>query len=387
MSNRSLALVLPVLASFVACSAGSDKGGNPGSGPGNGPGPDGGDPLAIDGGDFDAGYDPDAACAARVFQGTKLPLHISLVFDVSSSMNGGKLDSAKSGIKSALAEPRFDDVSVTLFRFGISGEADRTPFAGPVFLDPAGEAAFFPKVDELRPTGTTPLSTGLERAYKWLFDNGAAAGKAPYFTGKTVVALISDGLPSALSLGVDAYKKLVADARGKGVDTFVVGTLTSDEQGNEGALKDVWGSALLSTMAGAGTEASNLPAGCSPNPNPKNRCIGSCSCFFNLMGGFGATQFADVLDSIRKLSSSCVYALPAQDARYNRASPEVNLFDPATNSPTNLPRCTDPANPPAGGCWSWEKEGESVKLQGGACDAVKGNEKLRVDILLACVPT
>lgn len=382
------AIAANVVAS-MACSAGNEKDGSPsatlGADTGAGGG-DGGLAPGFDANDPDAAYDPDAACAAKSFLGAKLPLHVSLVFDVSSSMTS-KIATARAGMKEAFTDPRFDDVSVTLFRFGLPGfgaDHDKTPFAGPVFLDATGEPKVLSAIDALSPAGSTPLSSGLTSAYQWLWDHGVKDAKAPWFEGKTVVVAVSDGIPSALSMDVSDYVSLVKKARAeKGIDTFVIGTPGASEVGTDGALDGVHGTALLSSMAGAGTDPANLPSGCNPTPSPKSACTGGCACFYDLTSGFSGKALAGVLDSIRKLSNACVYALPPLDPKYDAANPDVNLVEPG-GAAKKLPKCADPSAPPAGGCWTWEKEGESVKLHGAACQAVKDDETIRVDILLAC---
>src|SRR5262249_3476608 len=136
---RSFSLSFPLFGavaalSIVGCGAGNGDKGSGGTEPLDS-GLGGSDTSIVDdtgGGNFDVPtqlgvparrhpVDPDAACAAKSFTGTKIPLAIAIVFDDSGSMADGspsKMSVAQTGLKKALSDPKFDDVAVGLFKFG-----------------------------------------------------------------------------------------------------------------------------------------------------------------------------------------------------------------------------------------------------------------------------
>lgn len=390
MSLRSVCScsVLAFLLTTLGCSADAEK--SPASG---NLGNDGG--LSTDGSisgfdasDPDAPYDPDAACAAKSFVGTKLPLTIALVFDVSSSMSsGGRMTAAQDGLKKAFSDPKFDDVAVGLFRFGfvegLNGcNVDKAPFFEPAQLKTA-RTALYAKIDALAPSGATPTFSGLEAAFQWLAPKIAA--KTPPLDGKVAIILVTDGAPTCGYDSVSSYVDLVKKGRAATIDTFVIGLPGSGE-----AIKDdpdnTHSSVLLTKIAAAGTDLANLPPGCATDPKPVSSPVSS-PCYFDLQkDGLSVTTLSNALDSIRKAASSCEYALPAADPKYDLGNPGVVVVD-GSGKPTTLPKCIDPAAPPAEGCWDWaDKAKTRVKIFGAACTTVKSSETARVDVLLQCRP-
>lgn len=387
MSVR-FALVCWSLCVGLGCSAGNEK-----DGPSGNLGSDGG--LVADGSvsgfdanDPDAPYDPDAACAARSFSGRKLPLTIAVVFDVSSSMSSGaRLSTAQAGLKTAFGDPKFDDVAVALFRFGflegLSGcTVDNKPYFDPAPLKDA-RTALFAKIDSLTASGATPTFSGLNAAYAWLAPKIAA--KTPPLDGKVAVILVTDGAPTCGYDSVTSYVDLVKKGRSATIDTFVIGLPGSGE-----AIKDdpdnTHSSVLLTRIAASGTDLANLPPGCATDPKPVSSAVTN-PCYFDLQkDGLSVATLSNALDSIRKAASSCEYALPSADAKYDLGNPGVVVVDSA-GKPTNLPKCTDPASPPAEGCWAWADAAKTrVKIFGAACTTVKSDDAARVDVLLQCRP-
>ncbi|MBL8719157.1 MAG: VWA domain-containing protein [Myxococcales bacterium] len=386
---RSVVLVALLL---VGCGAGSDKdGGSTNLSPdGSLPlGDAGGDP-GFDAADPDAVYSPDGACASRSFSGRKLPLAISIVFDQSSSMSsGGRMDIAKTGLKKALSDTKFDDVAVGLFRFGyidgLSGcTSDSKPTFEPAVLSSA-RTGLFAAIDKLEPSGATPTFSALNDAYAWLAPKILAKGSP--FDGKVAVVLVTDGAPTCGSHTPTEFFDLVAKGRKATIDTFIIGLPGSGEP----FYKDTGGgpptdnpdtTAVLSKMAAQGTDLANLPAGCAVDPKLTAKVTNPC--YYDLAkSGFTADALATALDGIRKATTSCEYAMPAANPLYDSSNPAVVVVDGA-GTPKTLPRCTG-GPVPADGCWDWADAGKTrVKIVGAACTTVKADEKSRVDILLQC---
>lgn len=380
MRSLLLASVLVV----VGCGAGSSKDSE--GTPLDGGGSLGGDAdlSGFDAADPDAPYDPDAACAARSFGGKKLPLTIAITFDESSSMSmGGRMTTAQAGLKKALGDAKFDDVNVALFRFGfIEGlngcNTDTKPFAGPVALG-TGRTDFFAAIDKLAPSGATPTYGALNDTYAWLAPQ--IADKK--LDGKVAVVLVTDGAPTCGSHLVSDYGDLVKKGRAATIDTFVIGlpgsgeTIEDDPDGTHSSV-------LLTKIAWAGTDAVNLPPGCDGTPSDPKTPVSS-PCYYDLAkSGLSADSLATALDSIRKATQSCEYALPAVGDKYDLGNPGVVVVD-ASGVAHALPKCTDPKSPPAGGCWGWSDAGKTkVKIYGAACDLAKSDDKARVDVLLQC---
>lgn len=381
------------LSLVLGCSAGSEKGTDP-----TALSPDGGLPTGdgsldpgFDAADPDAVYSPDGACASRSFSGKRLPLAIAIVFDQSSSMStGGRMDTAKAGLKKALSDAKFDDVAVGLFRFGyVDGLSGCTSDAKPTF-EPAplstARTGLFSAIDKLSPSGATPTFSALNDAYAWLAPKVLA--KAPPYDGKIAVVLVTDGAPTCGSHTPAEFFDLVAKGRKATIDTFIIGLPGS----GEAFYKDSGGgppptdnpdtTAVLSKMAAQGTDAANLPPGCATDPKLTTKV--SNPCYYDLeKSGFSADALASALDGIRKASSACEYAMPAANPLYDSSNPGVVVVD-GTGAAKTLPRCSSGPVPPEG-CWDWADAGKTrVKIVGAACATVKADEKSRVDILLQC---
>lgn len=389
MSCRPWFLSLAMcLALSVGCSAGNEKEGATGTLGSDGGLSVDGSTIGFDANDPDAPYDPDAACTAKSFAGTKLPLTIAVVFDVSSSMSsGGRMTTAQSGLKTAFGDPKFDDVAVGLFRFGfIEGlngcTSDTKPFFDPAPLKDA-RTSLFAKIDALAPSGATPTYSGLNAAYAWLAPKILA--KAPPLDGKVAVILVTDGAPTCGYDPVSDYVALVKKGRAATIDTFVIGLPGSGEP-IEDDPDNTHSSVLLTRIAAAGTDLANLPPGCATDPKPVSSPVTN-PCYFDLQkDGLSVTTLSNALDSIRKAASSCEYALPSADAKYDLGNPGVVVVD-GSGAPKTLPKCVDPASPPPEGCWAWADSAKTrVKILGAACTTVKTDDKARVDVLLQCRP-
>ena len=334
----------------------------------------------------DVPYDPDAACAARSFSGQKLPLTIAIVFDESSSMStGGRINIAKSGLKAALTDPKFDDVAVSLFRFGylsgLSGCTDDTkPFFEPKALS-VGRTELFSAIDMLSASGATPTFSGLNDAYAWLAPKIAA--KTPPLDGKVAVILVTDGAPTCAVHSLAEYVALVKKARSATIDTFVIGL-----PGSGAPIEDdpagTHTSVLLTEIAAAGTDATNLPKDCDAAPTPVTAPVKK-PCYFDLeKDGLSVDTLSKALDSIRKASSSCEYGLPTAGPAYDSTNPGVVVVDGAGTAHT-VAECADPKSPPPDGCWVWSDAKKTrVRIVGAACDIAKTDDKSRVDVLLQC---
>ena len=289
------------------------------------------DPV-LDVGEGDSNtFDPDAACAAKSFGGTKIPLAIALVFDQSGSMaSDSRMIIAKAGVKKALSDPKFDDVAVGLFRFGYTSSSfgsgctwDTTPTAAPVPLS-TGRTELFKEIDKLTPSGSTPTYSALNSAYGWLAPRVLA--KTSPEDGKVVVILVTDGAPTCGSESPDDYVALVAKARKATIDTFIIGLPGSSEDFDP--LKPSLGNtaAIMSKMAAAGTDPENLPTACDKDPMPVTSPPPK-PCYFDMSKGVSTDALAAALDNIRRVASSCDYVLPTGGASYDSTHPGIYVTD------------------------------------------------------------
>ena len=395
--SRLLALVATssCVALVAACGANNDKSGgdsplDAGTMPLDTGAPDAAfdvaDPV-LDVGEGDSNtFDPDAACAAKSFGGTKIPLAIALVFDQSGSMStDSRMTIAKAGVKKALSDTKFDDVAVGLFRFGYTSGLngctwDTTPTAAPVPLS-TGRTELFKEIDKLAASGSTPTYSALNSAYAWLGPKVLA--KSPPEDGRVAIILVTDGAPTCGSETPDDYVALVAKGKAATIDTFIIGLPGSAEDFDPTDPSKGNTAAIMSKMAAAGTDPSNLPTGCDKDPSPITSPP-SKPCYFDMAGGVSTDGLAAALDNIRRAASSCEYILPASDASYDSAHPGIYVTD-GKGVRTELPHCTDPATPGPLGCWDWSDPGKThIKLYGAGCDTVKTDDKTTVDILLPC---
>lgn len=368
----------------LGCSAGAEKEGATGNLRNDSARRAGADGGGLDEGDPDVPYDPDAACVARSFRGKTIPLTVAVVFDTSLSMGvEARMTTAQAGLKKAFSNPKFDDVAVALIRFGVGGcLSDSTPFFGPSVLKES-RALLGSKIDALAPAGMTPTYSGLSAAYGWLTPK--TTSKTPPMDGKVAVILVTDGAPTCGVYPVPAYVDLVTKARAATIDTFVIGLPGSGEP-IVGDSENTHSSVLLTKLAAAGTDLANLPAGCATDPKPVTAPVAN-PCYFDLQkDGLSVDSLSKALDSIRTATTSCEYALPTADPKYDLSNPGVVVVD-AAGAPKTLPKCENPASPPAGGCWDWSDAKKTrVKIFGAACSMVKSDERVRVDVLLQCRP-
>lgn len=335
-------------------------------------------------------FDPDAACAAKSFGTKKIPLALALVVDESGSMSEGspsKMEVAKSGLKKALGDPRFDDVAVGLFKFGYTSGTfgdgctyDTAPSAAPVPLA-FGRTDLFAVIDALTPSASTPTYDALNAAYTWLAPRVKA--KTPPENGKTAVILVTDGAPTCGKYTVDDYLALVAKYHGLTLDTFFVGLPGTGDHFDSADPTSPTAAAFMSKMAARGTDVANLPAGCDTDPVPMSG-IPAKPCYFDFHSSFTVDAFADALQKIRKTIASCDYVMPTGTGDYDPAHPGVFVTD-AKGTRKAIPQCTDPKTPGPDGCWDWtDASHATVTIYGAACDTVKTDDAAKVDILLPC---
>jgi hypothetical protein len=342
----------------------------------------------LDAGGDSSTFDPDAACAAKSFGGTRIPLALAIVFDESGSMDDGtpsRISIAKEGVKAALSDSKFDDVAVGLFRFGYtSGFSgctwDTTPTAAPVPLK-TGRTALFAEIDKLKASGSTPTYDALNAAYAWLAPKVLA--KSPPENGKVAVIVVTDGAPTCGTWTPDDYIALVAKGRTATIDTFFIGLPGSDEHWDSTDDTSASTSAVMSKAAAVGTDPENIPAGCDADPSPMSSPP-SKPCFFDMSAGVTTDGLAAALDNIRKATSSCEFILPTGDASYDPTHPGVFVTD-GTGTRVEMPKCVDPKTPGPAGCWDWSDAAHThVKIYGGGCTTVQTDGKAKVDILLPC---
>jgi len=391
--SRLSACVL--VSSLAACGAGAD-----GKGDNSHLGNDGG--LDLDSTTFDTldpGFevdpgevDPsDGACASKTVGGKPVPLTIAIVFDQSGSMkDGDKIGTAKAGLKKAFGDPKFDDVAVGLFRFGYDKPCpscpfgfpdscgyDNTPTFTPELLS-TGRTKLFSAIDALSAVGSTPTFDALNASYAWL----APQILAKKIEGKVAVVLVTDGAPNCSGHTADEFVALIKKGRSATIDTFIIG-LPGSGAVYDGDPAKPHTTAMLSKMAGAGTDPPNLPAGCATDPKPMTSPVTN-PCYFNFDSAVTVDMLSTALDGIRKVAGSCEYSMPTPSPAYDMEHPIVLVTD-STGKSSEVPRCTDTTKPPPEGCWEFADTAHTrIKLYGDACTRAKSSDKSKVDILLKC---
>ena len=163
-----------------------------------------------DGGVIEAGLgdaDPDGSCDYIVEQGKRTPLSLYIMYDKSSSMVGGKWDSAKAGMQAFLEDPKSDGIIVAFNLF--PRDPDSTPACDQLAYKtpkvaygalPGNAAPILTLLDSSTPDGTgTPIYPALGGALLAARDV-AKPGES------SAVLLVTDGEPqgpASTCAGVD----------------------------------------------------------------------------------------------------------------------------------------------------------------------------------------
>jgi hypothetical protein len=375
------------LATFiVACGSGDDddNGGTPALKKDAGSTLGGGDGVAADGGtepisETDLETLRNGSCSDWNATSTALPASLTLVVDVSSSMNddsGGrtKWDITREALITALnALPATTEVGLLLYP---NMRADYGPEAqdasacvnadAVVAPEPLGDGHRQDLIDTLQ-AATLNQSTPTHDAVATALDEFGQSGLA----GNGFVLLITDGQPT-LSRGcfsasgglqnVDPEPIIteVGDAASRGIRTFVIGS-----PGSDGARE--W----LSRAAQAGGTAY---VGCSD--------AGPNYCHFDMTTepDFSAA-LNEALAQIAGSVVSCSYPIPEPPAGETIDTSKVNIVYTTSGGSVLILR-NDQASCTVG--WQYTPDGTGIVLCGDTCTAVSQESSARVELFFGC---
>jgi hypothetical protein len=405
-------LVACTLAAVAGCGAGTDKGGPPPLGHDSGAAIGDDASVAVSGDDADfvlpdsgsggAHVDPDAACAATSFTGTRVPPSILLIFDQSGSMSScpdpfavscagkDKWSSATAAIHELLATVPHDlNVGIKFFSVMLPGTkactSDSSCASNELCLGGKCNTESCSDADYVAPdVPVGPLSTTQTPIDCWLgkstcpgvtaasphtntvmapaLRGGISYLKSLKADGQRIAILITDGDPTSCS--ANAISDVIA-AAGNGfsgsprVVTYAIGVPGS-------TIKN------LSQVAAAGG-GKRMPSCIANTTNA------SAACHYQIGTGNVQADLLAALNDITGKSLSCVFKVPAAsgDAGVDPGAVNVNLTSGGTTS--TLTRDTSHANG-----WDYSDGGATITLYGAPCTTVLGSGSTKVDILLGC---
>lgn len=319
---------------------------------------------------------PDASCATGM-QATKItPVNMFIQFDNSGSMTeNNKWADASSALIGFFKDPAAAGLRVALRFFpdpnpvpGCSrdlaptcnADACATPLVGlgELTAESAPADAQEEKLvtatmttmpvsalpADLATNGGTPMSAALEGALKW-----AAANQTAKPMEKTVVVLVTDGVPSGCDTNIGAISNLASGAlAASGVPTYVIGLQGSQEN-------------QLNQIARAG---------------------GTMQAFF--VGSANATQqLITALNTIRGSVLTCQFPVPTGS---NVDPKKVNVNYTPSNGMTEVIGQAPDAMSCANGGWYYDNPTAptTITLCDSTCKRVQADTSPKLDIVLGC---
>jgi hypothetical protein len=357
-----------VLLLFTGCSSDAESDAAAESGAGPIFGADGADDFGVgDGTSFDGAL----ACVGQTAGAESAPAVLQLVVDTSGSMDddapgvrGSKWTATRRALLDAIDEMPEQAALGVVFYPDVSSDDD-----GPVCFDRDLDVAIEPlggagaphrrTIDRAFQNQSPDGSTPTHDAYAYAFDVLESA----LDSGPRSLVLITDGRPTR-SLGcqdnndnqLDAVDtaplvRAAADARARGVSTFVVGSPGSEDARDS-----------LSRMAEAGGTA--LP-GCSHD--------GPGYCHFDMTEEQDfAAGLARALGTISGLALSCSYDVPQAPNGAALDPNRVNIvFTPPGSADELIARSADG---PCSEGWQYSEDGSRILLCGATCERVRQSE-------------
>lgn len=352
---------------LCACGGGNETTSAGGGGSGSGAGGGSGGGFLAGGGPPVTTIPEDAACATSSVEGKTLPVTMFIMFDRSGSMlEDQKWFGAKAALTVFFQDPATAGLSVGLRFFpddapaagcndqACSVDACAEPLVPPAPLTAAPasgdpqQKALVDAVESKSPAGETPMFAALGGAEKWAKEN-AKEGEI-----RTVVVLVTDGLPTTCNTDVTAIANLAKDARDtKGVLTYAIGMPGSDE-------------AQLDAIAAAGgTEEAFLAS-----------------------AGDLSSKLVEALLSIQKAQISCTYDVPQPAEPGDVIDPgkvNVNYHD-GSGTFVTMPKVDGAAACSGGHEWYYDDPAapKLIQLCPATCTALQANSKALIKILLGC---
>lgn len=321
---------------------------------GGGGGDDGPGPAIIDAGN----------CASESVKAMSSPLDLYVMLDQSGSMaetvsgGGTKWTAVTTALKTFLAQPNLDGISIGMQYFGLeTGSSGNDSCTASTYATAAVEIAAMPgaasalttSINGHSPTSGTPTSAALQGAI-----NHASSWASAHTGHVSAVVLATDGEPEECDTklaDIDAIAAAGLAATPK-VTTFVIGV----------------GSSLsnLNGIAAAG---------------------GSTSAFLVDTGGNVNTQFLAAMNAIRN-SASCTYQIPVPTDGSAADPTQVNVvFTPTGGAATTIPNVGTKAMCPASGNgWYYDTAAAptSILLCDSTCGTIQADGTGTVDIALGC---
>jgi von Willebrand factor type A domain len=319
-------------------------------------------------------------CGGGVLKSAPGPVFFYFVADGSGSMDcSGPNDKeckrkaqeqALRSIYTNFRDAKDNGLGVGMIYFGPDGSY---PAAADVPIRAVDESHFLKLMQRIAkfPDGGTPTEEALTGAYNEL-DSYEGVAPLPK-KAKKVVILLSDGEPngdkSDIYTLVDKYAKRVKDP----VLTYSVGV--GNPSGGFG-----YDPKFMAQVAIKGKTAR-------PNCNP-NATSGNNYCHFQVTPGSGSTaalaaQFVKALTDIRGEANACEVALELVDTRGQPANPEfitVTTVDAETKAEKGklAKSATDG--------WTFDDEANPTRviINGPACDTLKADKTLGVQVKLGC---
>ena len=231
---------------------------------------------------------------------------------------------------------------------------------------PAAEPALVASLQAKMPEGKTPTAPALQGAIEHV-----KSWKASHPDHTTIALLATDGLPtecfadpaSSADEGVAEVVAIAADGRTDGVQTFVIGVFTQDEDLELGARQN------LNRVAMAG---------------------GTDQAFIVDAGQDVAGQFLEALNVIRGARLSCEFKIPESDGTREVDLNKVNVDFTMGTTTTRVPRVNSlSACDPVRGGWYYDVdpsagEPSRIIICPTSCQAFQAAQNASVQIELGC---
>lgn len=336
---------------------GSPKDGDgPGGGLGGGPGFGGGGDNGNGNGN---GNSPFGACATETKQAEQVPLDMMIGLDTSFSMDfDDKWINVREALRGFVTTPAYAELGVGLQFFPVRKQCSVAAYA-----DPAVKLDLLPKVsqpvraalDAQQMAGGTPMVPLLQGLAQYLKANARAGRKA-------VIVLATDGVPDDTCL---------SSTEGQLPNTLDNAVATA-----AAALDDK--PSVSTFVVGVGSELGALDAIASAGGTNKAFILDPTQ---DVQKAFRAA-----LDDIRRQSIPCSFDIP-QIGAIDTDKINVSYTDAAGTS-TNFQYVNDAdgcAKAPKSG-WYFDDEAspKKVLLCSETCDAVKSDDRGRVDVVFGC---
>lgn len=321
---------------------------------------------------------PDAACMTNTLDGRRVPSNILILLDRSGSMNNRgtgvtqtKWQAAVAGLSTLLT--RLSDntrVGITFF------PSARNPSEAASYVTPAADieplgtnrAVLLTLLRNTSPTGNTPMVCGVNGAQRYFQDYRG--------DGTRNVILITDGVPT---------EECAQDIPPCGLFDFQC-ILNRDPQIQNQVRVAVARAAMATppirlyvagTPEASDTFLSDLAVIGNTQRTPD--CRASMSCHYRLQTASFEADLTMALQDIQSRSLTCEFQVDADPSRVDPDRVNVNVQGAGMSSPRLLPRDVDHRDG-----WDYTEGRRSIMVYGSACDQIRNDAQVRVQILFGC---